>query len=316
MLIQPLIQTDLFDVADWETDEEFGIFPQGARAKASMFAPDEIISPVLVPGKRYLFKLSNKRYPEQFWCEVVAYRIGCLLGMNVPPAFAAYNSHTGLSAALIEWFYIEGRERFMWGGEFLTKIQPDFDRKLGTNHNLFSNSVLMKVLVQSQLLSSDWRRWWVEALLFDALIGNTDRHQDNWGLIFYAVGEDMKCKLSPLFDNGTSMGCERFIVNVENWTDHEVDRYVNKGTHCLQWSCEKNAPEIRGHFDLLKRSLEEWPEMKEAMRAKLNFSQNSLEAALGDLCQIGAPVPLSAGRMKFMLRLIKHRHSHLMALLS
>lgn len=39
MRIQPLIQTAVFNVADWEVDAEFGVFPQGARAKDAAFAP-------------------------------------------------------------------------------------------------------------------------------------------------------------------------------------------------------------------------------------------------------------------------------------
>lgn len=316
MRIQPLIQSTLFDVADWESDAEFAVFPQGARVKESVFAPDNVIDPEIVKGKRYLLKHSNSWYPDQFWGEVVAYRIGCLLGVQVPPAFAGYNSRTGLCGALIEWFYIEGKELFVWGGEFLQKIHSDFDRKYGSSHNLIHNSVLMKSLAQSKTLQSDWRRWWIEALLFDALIGNTDRHQDNWGLIFYPTAEGLKCKLTPLFDNGTSLGHERFPERVKNWEDSKIDKYINNGKHLLRWSLAKNQPDICGHFNLLDRALEEWPETRENARAMLNFSQDEMTNAISDLCLLDAPVPLSTDRMEFMLRLLKRRHTLLVTLLS
>ena len=38
-------------------------------------------------------------------------------------------------------------------------------------------------------------------LVFDFLIGNTDRHQSNWALIL----EDEKLRLSPLYDNSSSL---------------------------------------------------------------------------------------------------------------
>ena len=78
MRIQPLIQTAVFDVADWEVDAEFGVFPQGARAKDAVFAPSPPPESVITPSKRYLFKRSKSSYPDQFWGEVVAYRVGCL----------------------------------------------------------------------------------------------------------------------------------------------------------------------------------------------------------------------------------------------
>jgi hypothetical protein len=37
--ILPKIQSAPFDVAEWEIDAEFGVFPQGARAKEAVFAP-------------------------------------------------------------------------------------------------------------------------------------------------------------------------------------------------------------------------------------------------------------------------------------
>lgn len=38
-------------------------------------------------------------------------------------------------------------------------------------------------------------------MVFDFLIGNTDRHQSNWALIM----EDKKFSLSPLYDNSSSL---------------------------------------------------------------------------------------------------------------
>jgi hypothetical protein len=44
------------------------------------------------------------------------------------------------------------------------------------------NTVLMRAFSFQNPLKTNWQQWWVDALLFDALIGNTDRHQDNWGV--------------------------------------------------------------------------------------------------------------------------------------
>lgn len=51
----PLVQLRAFDVAEWDVDAEFAVFPQGARAKDAVFAPDPAPDPVLVSGKRHLF---------------------------------------------------------------------------------------------------------------------------------------------------------------------------------------------------------------------------------------------------------------------
>lgn len=125
--IEPRNQRQIIDVVHWRTDEEFGVFPQGARAKEAVFAPEDVGDEPLLPRHRYLFKRSKKAYPDQFWGEIVAYRIGCAMGLEVPPAFAAYNSGTGYSAALIEWFYVHP-ERFVHAGDYFQRLIPEFDR--------------------------------------------------------------------------------------------------------------------------------------------------------------------------------------------
>ena len=313
MRIQPLIQAAVFDVADWEVDAEFGVFPQGARAKDAVFAPNPPPEPVITPGKRYLFKRSKRSYPDQFWGEVVAYRVGCLLGLQVPPAFAAWNSRTGHCAALIEWFYNDNNEAFVMAGDFLQMINKDFDRKDGAQHNLLDNMRLLRMLAIPKLLEPGWRQWWVDALLFDALIGNTDRHQDNWGLIFIRTEQVARCRLAPLFDNGTSLGHERFTDRVSSWTAVDYDRYISKGTHQLKWSL---TDPLQGHFSLLQRALEEWPDTREAAGARLDFSFDELSDAVADLVRLVATTPLSSERLEFMLRLLGYRLALLKALFS
>lgn len=303
------IQLEAFDIAEWEMDAEFGVFPQGARAKEAVFAPAQPPDPVLLPGHRYLFKRSKRSYPDQLWGEVVAYRIGCLLGVEVPPAFVAWNSNTGISAALIEWFYVDGREAFVMAGDLLLKIRPDFDRDLGTRHNMKDNSVLLRALAQGKLLHTNWRQWWVDSLLFDALIGNTDRHQDNWGLIFHPEG----CRPAPLFDNGTSLGHERFPNRVGHWSDQELNRYIAKGTHHVRWNLDDAVP-LRSHLVLLERVMSEWPDTCAVARERLDFPAAELAHCLADLMALDVPVRLSSERHTFMLRLLNRRHELLRSL--
>lgn len=303
--ITPKIQSVAFDVANWEADAEFGVFPQGARAKDAIIAPDAPPEAVIIPGRRYLFKHSRRNFPDQFWCEIVAYRIGCLLGVKVPPAFAAWNSSTGISAALIEWFYVDGHEAFVWGGDFLQAMRPGYDRDQGSQHNLQDITALMRSMIFRKILKpADWRQWWVDALLFDALIGNTDRHQDNWGFVIQANGQGFK--LSPLFDNGTSLGHERLTSKVEAWTDEKVDWYIGKGCHRLKWSLEEWPP-TDGHLNLLRKVLSEWPQTCQTARQRLDFTEHELAQALDDLTGLEVPVRLSPERRSFMLRLLRRR---------
>lgn len=50
---------------------------------------------------------------------------------------------------------------------------------------------------------------WLEMMLFDYLIGNTDRHQSNWGLLLKVSTDKKRIRLRrcPLYDNGSSLCC-------------------------------------------------------------------------------------------------------------
>lgn len=307
MPIQPLIQTAVFDIKDWEPDAEFAVYPQGARAKDAVFAP-EAAGPGLVPQKRYLFKRSKGAYPDQFWGEIIAYRVGCLLGVSVPPAFAAIHSERNLSAALIEWFYVPS-QTWAPGGDFIQQVRSNYDRRKGEMHNLEDVRVLMTALTGAVNLrvEVDWRKWWADALLFDALIGNTDRHQDNWGFVFSRgvggiEGRDMLlCELGPYFDNGTSLGHERFMTAVQGWSDERVMAYVMKGTHHIKWDLDKR---VNGHLALLELVHKTWKGTREIAKSRLDFSEDELRAALVDLTELQIDPPLSMDRLNFIIRLL------------
>lgn len=306
------IQQEAIDIASWEADAEFSIYPQGARSKQAVFAPDGVPG-FLLPGRRYLFKESQPKYPDQYLTEVAAYRIGRLIDVNVPPAFAAFDSRTGVCGALIQWFYTDGVERFVWAGDLLQNIRPTFDRKKGRDHNLKDISKLLLGMRIAGALhaSEDWRQWWAEALLLDALLGNTDRHQDNWGFLYAQElgGTNDRARLCPYFDNGTSMGHERFTNLVSGWTDDQLDRYIAKGTHHVRW--EHGGVRLN-HCELLRKALLIWPRTRPAIELKASaIAAPDLAVAVESLTQLNLPVPMSPQRSAFMLRLLTRRLAHI-----
>jgi hypothetical protein len=309
--MQPLKQLVPIDIAGWQVDEEFAVFPQGARAKEAVFCPVNQSDTCLVQSKRYLFKRSKACYPDQFWGEVVAYRVGCVLGFDVPPAFAAWNSTTNISGALIEWFYDDGGEVSVHAGDFLTRVHADFDRDRGTTHNMRDNVQLLRALsMGGAIQENSWRQWWVNALAFDALIGNTDRHQDNWTILFSTSTKGAvnsgRARLSPLFDNGTSLGHERFTDRIRDWSQSQFENYVNKGTHQVKWSLDE--PNLKGHFDLLERALQEWPETKQHLSTRISETTvQDFENTIDDLLRLELPVRYCEDRHQFICKLLHIR---------
>ncbi|WP_186184500.1 HipA domain-containing protein [Burkholderia gladioli] len=305
--IQPLKQREIIDVVHWETDAEFGVFPQGARAKEAVFAPADTGHDPLRPGHRYLFKRSKKAYPDQFWGEIVAYRVGSAMGLEVPPAFAAFNSGTQYSAALIEWFYVHPA-RFVHAGDYFQRIIPEFDRTRGRQHNLVDTRRILRTFHHGQFLRSDWRQWITDMFVFDSVIGNTDRHQDNWGLIFYLDPHTSKgaARLAPLFDNGTSLGHEMFPERIAGWRDENFQKYIDRGRHHMSAARGEECLSTP-HRTMVQNVINEWPETRLVAHQRLALLAQALPDMLTDLEAMGGTVPLTNARARFMHRLLSIR---------
>lgn len=315
------------DVVNWESDEEYPFFPEGSRDKRLLRCPQPPPWPWLVAGHRYLFKKSRPVYPEQFWVEVVASRLSRLTNVPVPPAYAAWDSSTGECAALIEWFYGypgDPPQGFISGGMLLKASIPDFDHVRGTQHNFQTIESWCLVLARTHepgqgglRLEDDWRPAWARILAFDALIGNTDRHQENWGFVWTRIPRDPRrpLRLSPAFDNGTSLGHERQPDQFVRFAQlPHLQRYIDRGHHHLKWHMDdaKGA----GHAELLLKFLEKFPQTRKVMLDVLEFLPSNLEDAVLPLTGLQLPAPLSPERARFMLTLLEARRNHLLRALA
>jgi hypothetical protein len=305
------------DVTRWLRHEEFEYYPEGTRVKVLMYCPAVLPFDFLKSSHRYLFKSSSKRYPEQYWVEIFAYRLAGYMNIEVPPAFAAYDTNTGESAALIEWFFRPSLDVYVGGGDFLDNLIKNFNRKTGVQHNI--DSVFNVFLSLEDYCSvNNWKEHWAKTFLFDTLIGNTDRHQDNWGIIFIdahsysSLPSGAKVSTSPAFDNGTSMGHEIFSSKFKEYKNQDViQRYVAKGKHHMKWNL-KDIDRIQ-HAEMLVKIAGGYPETRHIMLDCLSKVNDKIfENILDDLVKFDIPVKLTQERMEFMFRLISFRYHQLL----
>ncbi|GAA4084221.1 HipA domain-containing protein [Zhongshania borealis] len=239
---------ELVDVSNWPLDESAGVFPVGARDKEMVWAPESVEAP-LRSSWPYLFKESIARYPDQYWTEVVAYIVSTHLGVWVPRTLPAFKIVDGVrrEGALIEWFYDVNSDRYISGEPFFKKLIPNFDDKTGRQHNIRDLILILRSFAINYSLDTDYKSWLADVAIFDCLIGNTDRHQENWGAI-YKEGDIIV--LSPLFDNGTSLGHERFTDRVAGWDIDRLYKYLLKGDNHLRFTRKADSKRIN-HFSLV-----------------------------------------------------------------
>jgi hypothetical protein len=101
------------------------------------------------------------------------------------------------------------REDLIHGGNLISFIYPDFSEL--KNEQERRRAYTLRVVIESlrNYVKNNpdaeiiWEQFF-ELLVFDAIIGGTDRHYNNWGILQKAdTGEFLK--LSPAFDNGISL---------------------------------------------------------------------------------------------------------------
>lgn len=315
MLIQDV--NSVVDVSAWQSDDEFRVYPEGARDKSRLLCPSDIGYDFLIPNHYYLFKHSTEWSPEQYWIEVMSYRLGSAIGVPVPPAFVAFDADNNSSGALIEWFYGKpnaGVQRFVPGGDFMQRLIDDYDRKRGKKHNFESLLILCKALERTGNLKDDWLAYWAKALTFDALIGNADRHHDNWGVIHTMSDSDRHIKesveFSPVFDNGSSMGFEIRSEKLTSFSENEqMSKYVSKGFHHFKWAKKDSKKALHG--EMLLNLVNKFPDSLQYIRETLDFDADVFSDIVNELTVYDVLVPLSQQRADFMIKLLAFRHVRL-----
>ena len=114
-------------------------------------------------------------------------------------------------------------------------------------------------------------RWndsdFAEYVVLDSLIGNTDRHHENWGWVF--DGTDPEFKLAPSFDHASSLGRElhddRRKILLEQ---SRVGQYSERAPGAIYWFEEgRNGP---APLQLVRLAANEYPDAFIAGLSKLS----------------------------------------------
>ncbi|UQG55376.1 MULTISPECIES: hypothetical protein [unclassified Marinobacter] len=312
----------MIDIAGWDIHQDYEVFPVGARDKSLRVSPGPAPFDFCLAGHRYLFKEAIKsaknpnqpRHPDQYWAEVIAFRVGRLMGLTLPPVFVAIDSLSDEPGTVNEWFLgynDENDERFFPGGDYMQRRIPDYDREKGKRHNLSTIITLSRVLERGGWLSHDWRLYWGLGLCFDALIGNTDRHQENWGLIW--TEDSPTARFAPYFDNGTSLGHELQPEKMQRMVrdPNEFNAYLRRGEHQMRWSLgdERRLPSIQG----IVRYCEHFPEIRAILIERLvGVCEDELVAMLHNLTCFDLPHPFTQQRAEFVAFLTLRRRERLL----
>lgn len=299
------------DVASWQLDDDFPIHPIGSKPKRVVTCPLGTSAGFLVPRHSYLFKIAAERRATQLWSEVIAYRIAAIVGLDVPAALVAVNSATQEAGVLIEFFYGYPDEpqpsRFAHAADLLQRLRTG--ERTDRPHHVRMNLQIGKAL------KIDDVDWWARTFTFDALIGNTDRHPENWGWLLKRTGPaTVEWRLAPIFDNGTSLGWEIPEISLARAAlPDRVAQYVKRGRHHCGWDRATDSP--MSHIELCRLYAASFPQARAAMRQVIDFESSQITPILEQCAAADVGVPFTADRVRFVSALIEARKRELAAVI-
>lgn len=96
----------------------------------------------------------------------------------------------------------------------------------------------------------------VKIMIFDALIGEQDRHEENWGI----TERNGNSYISPLYDNGDSLLREfKNVTNAKKYYDgiKDFDAYILKSKTIIY---KENHMNKYKHFELIKYLYDNYPQ--------------------------------------------------------
>jgi hypothetical protein len=189
-------------------------------------------------GVASLFKQVRQDTGED-WSEKIACEIASLLGL--PHAQYDFATWKGLRGVVTPSF-VPDRGRLVHGNELLVRLVPQYPGAKSFRVRQHTLRLVLAVIRAGPVLPPlGWLPVagvasavdvFIGYLLLDALIGNTDRHHENWGLV---VSPEMTIHLAPTYDHASSLGRNesdetrigRLTTRDEGWS---VQKYVERAT--------------------------------------------------------------------------------------
>ena len=164
---------DFYDITNWNEKPWFQT--GGTRSKVIIENPEN--------RKIYYFKTSLKKekidYKYEFWSEIIASEVGTLLGFDLLRYDIAFNSKE--IGCISESMTQEGVNKLTEGVSYLTGYDTTYNPKDKNSKKQYTFQLIFEALGFFQL--SRFAENIIQIIIFDSIIGNSDRHQENWGII-------------------------------------------------------------------------------------------------------------------------------------
>ncbi|PEJ50766.1 MULTISPECIES: hypothetical protein [unclassified Bacillus (in: firmicutes)] len=249
----------IIDVSSWELLGDEAPAYIGERDKAWIKHPEN--------GRWVMFKIPREDRGEH-WAEKICYELACKL--NLPNAEIELAVRDGKLGCL-SYFFVDKENGYSHydSGHFLPYSYNDKGKII------YKIEDIEKFLNGINLVED-----FLSIIMFDALVANGDRHQDNWGITRHETNGSRS--ISSMYDNSACLCRDLEPDDVEKFYNSEAEllRYIYKGKAKVGMSVVKNA----NHFTLIKYLLDKYPQkMQELIHKIKGLTDRDIEYIVNQL---------------------------------
>ncbi|MFZ5806715.1 MAG: hypothetical protein ACOY3I_05875 [Verrucomicrobiota bacterium] len=225
---------DYYPIRRIDSSQCESIEPLGSKPKYWAKLPHDL--------RPWLIKITRPNTGED-WAEKIASEIAILLKIPVAYVdFALYcHSVDGEKRACASPSFvatIRGTE-LVHGNELLSGHVLGYDRQKWKQNQHTVEHIINAIKATFSQGECENALTTVAGFMFlDALICNTDRHHENWGILrrVFKTGETV-CTVAPSFDHSSSLGRE--LTNekrCELLSGKRIEKYITKGSGGIYWN--------------------------------------------------------------------------------
>ncbi len=209
---------------------------------------------------RYIAKTGHKWYPIESITELLLNRLGLIFGLNMAESHIAMMG--GQLRFLSRYFLNPVKEELVHGADilsgYLNESSPLFveevDKQKLTGEWFTLQFVDSAVTNMFPYQKDDIMHKLSMLIIFDAFVGNNDRHFFNWGVI-RSIDSSFQPYFSPVYDTARGLFWNysenkvNDIVEINKTTDAHIRKYCQESRPKIGWEGEKKL----NHFKLFEK---------------------------------------------------------------
>lgn len=194
---------------------------------------------LIYDSKRYLVKFpdpireknKNISYINNAYSEYVGSNIFRIVGFKVQNTILGKYKYNGNDKIVCACEDFTDDENELYEFESIA-LSSNPDKKIGTEVE-----DIMEVIQTNKMICSDTSKMFWKMFIIDALIGNTDRHNGNWGFLINV--KTQKIEFSPIYDCGSCLNPLLEDTEIEKLDEIAIKNLAINCYSCLRENGKK-----------------------------------------------------------------------------